>query len=282
MAVVFALRGTSLNAHYSGYGKTPATFTNDGRGAPAVVPGLSFGSSDISMTLASGTARRGLIYPGVSNWTNNDAFAVLIRVMPGYTGAPAQNRGLWQANGGNISVGFGNCALYHTTAETLNLWVSRGSDGLDCFSAATTATWSVVASTYYDVMVSWNGTIASSSIKFSVDGVELETRHPLRARAGSNNKLTPSIMLGGHYGQPGCNASVNEFVVWDTAEAHVYAARTDFISVPAFDGLSNSDPGISNVLNGVTYTINGSSLTGTMAASTGGGSDPTKIARPIA
>jgi len=268
MAIVFALRGTSLDAYRSFSGKSPGLFYNDSNGAPAVASdGGAFGGSAINLNLASGTANRGLIYTGLNNLSNNAAFAILIRYAPNYTGSPAQNRSLWQVTSGLTSTGFGTMRMYHTTAGKLHLWISRCSDGLDCTDAATTASFSPTSGTYYDIMFSWDGTGSANTMKFSVNGAELETRSPAssRARSGQDVKFTPGLIIGGNYNQAGLNGKLSEFIVWDNAEPHTYTARTDFLSTTAFDGLSNTDPGIANVRLSTGYVIAGTSYTGTAA-----------------
>ena len=265
MAVTFSLRGTSLVAHYSTSGSAAGLFTNDANGVPALAVGTSFGSSDIAFTLTSGTAMRGMNFPGLLNLSNNQAFAVLIRLKPAYTGSPTQNRSLWQVTSGITSTGFGTMRMYHGSNGKLHIWVSRCGDGLDCFDVDTTASWSPVSGTYYDVMFSWDGSTTAGAMKFSIDGVELETRTATRARTNQDIKYTPGLIIGGNYNQPGMNASLNEFVFFDNAEAHVYSARSDFYTVAAFDGSVYTNPGIANVRSSTAYTQAGLPYTGTAA-----------------
>ncbi len=235
MAVVFQVRGTSLDAHRSFSGKTPGLFFNDANGVAAVAADVgAFGGSSINMDLASGTAQRGLIYPGLSNLSANPAITILIRFTPAWTGNPAQSRSLFQISSGLTSVGFGTCRGYITTGGKIHLWFSRTTDGLDCFDVATTASFAPTAGTATEIMFSWSGDTSAGSMKYSVDGVELETKTATRART-VDVKFTPGLIIGGNYNQTGLNGKLQEFVVWDTAENHVYATRSDFITAAALD-----------------------------------------------
>jgi hypothetical protein len=52
-------------------------------------------------------------------------------------------------------------------------------------------------------------------------------------------------------------------VLFDNAENHVYAARSDFYTVAALDGESYSDPGVANVKTGTGYNYAGAAQVGT-------------------
>lgn len=270
MAVVFQLRGTSLTAHRSFSGPTPGLFTNDANGVAAVaVDAGAFGGSSINMKLASGTAQRGLIYPGLSNLSANAAITILIRFTPNWTGNPAQSRSLFQITSGLTSVGFGTCRGYITTGGKIHLWFSRTSDGLDCFDVATTASFAPTSGTPTEIMFSWDGTTTANAMKYSIDGVELETKTATRART-VDVKFTPGLIIGGNYNQTGLNGDLQEFTIWDTAENHVYATRSDFTTATAFDGTNNTSPGAGNVKSGTTWVLNGVTQTGTLALGGGG------------
>jgi hypothetical protein len=133
-----------------------------------------------------------------------------------------------------------------------------------------------VSGTPVDIMTSWDGTTAAGTFKFSINGVELGTSTLNAAHTAYGNPLLrPAVTLGQGIGGLVSNWDLNEFVLYDTAEAHVHAARTAFETPPVIGELF---PAVGQVKSADTYYYTNAARTGTYApasvtvSTAGGGS----------
>lgn len=269
MAVTFIVRGTQTDAWYSNSGKTHGDFLSSGGTAAAVtnVAG-AFGGQAIDMWDATPRSRS-LCWPGQKNWTQNLAFAVLIRIIPQFTGFPPDNENLLAISDqrGNQNAGI---SIRWNSAGTLNI-VANANQAQSLIAATTTSTISGVNGTAMDIMVSWDGVTKANGVQVGVDGVLLQQLTAAQNYAAFNPtrswQLTNSISCGfGGVSPSGFSKwYLNEIVLFDNAQTVVYTARTGYWPLSAFDALAATDPGIANVRSATAYQIAGVSLTGTAA-----------------
>lgn len=261
-AVTFALRGNSLTPRYAAGGKASANYlSNVYASTPAAVENFGhasvFGGQAINLIGLSDT--RSLLFNSYGNWiTGSNVFSALFRIVPNWTGNPAGLRRIVRIGQANSPAWAGGLLLEIQTDGKLFAVARDASDkGTLLFSFTTASALSFTSGTATDIMIVSDG----ARVYLSQDGVEIHDA-ALTSTAAQLGALVGGAIWLGPYPWDG---SYNEVVIWNTAEPHEYAARTDFISVADFDGTSATDPGIANVRSGTTYTIAGASLTGTAA-----------------
>lgn len=271
MALIFALRGTSLDAYSSRRGKTPYAFASSGNSAPVVVTGLShasvFGGSAIDCEASANF--RYLSYPGHRNvgTAAAGAMTVIVRFVPNFTGAPPSNQGLISFDTGVRDFYASYFQLILNTSGQLTMYFAKGdASGLHVNSNTTATKTDWVAGQAYDICFSWDGTTGAGKMKFSIQGVAFDTMTPLVATSFQPLHIR-ALQLGYTDDANRVTGKYNEVLIFDSAENHVYTARTDFYTTTAFDELSNVDPGIASVKTGTGYTIAGVALTGTYTGS---------------
>lgn len=271
MGIVFANRGT-FTARYS-------------NGGPA---GMSFGNT-IPTTGADGTALSGnsIVFPannnfksvtfaGRRNTPNGRAFSLLLRIKPAYSASPAANQGMFclTAGSGNVT----GVDLIHNTAGNLIVLVKNESSASSINSVSAGA-WSPVSGTWYDVVITWDGTTTASSFKVYVNAVLIGSITPTSAWTASwTNQYLSAINLGiSMAGSVVNGATMDECVIWDSVITPSSvtlvsgtgslngSARTSLVDVTAFDGSINSGAGAANIRTGTTETIDGVVVTGTAA-----------------
>lgn len=262
MSVVFALRGTSLDAYHSLGGKSPALSGSPVPALEASVISGAFGGSVINMD----GALKKLSWPGRKNIAPapNGAVTILKRILPTFSGTPGSNTGLmrWDASSGSDLLGWfinpdGSLFIYLVNAAAAILWNH---------TTPVKSDW--VADQPTDLMISWDGSADANSVKVSIDGVEFDTFTPAGASGIDPSRI---MILEAGIAFSGVQApkfKLNELLIFDSAEAHVYAARTNFWPIDALDGLDNSDPGIANVRSGTIYLFGGASRSGSLQVPT--------------
>lgn len=293
MAVIFQVRGTSLTAYYARFA---ASYGLTGTGtAVALVSDNSagiFGGSYIDMN--SPSVVRGIGYPGFTNTPSGQTFAILMRVIPRYTGNPASNN-TYFCWGGITGSLVNSVEISHLTTGKLRLRYTNNAQ--TAFSVDTTISFAPVSGTPVDLMLSWDGSTTANAIKWSVDGVELETRTAGTALPTADQNLRTHISIGAGPTSAISDFELNELVIFDTAESHTYTARTDFYTATNFEGMASAaqvktgevvayttgtrtgtydgsdrytDPGVSLVLSPTAYKFNSTTnnRTGTLIAPT--------------
>ncbi len=237
MSLRFALRGTSLNAWYSYGGRYSAPYGNivDDPAVTANANAGVFGGSVINMI--TGSVTKGLIFPGGLNLgatNNNGSVSVLARIVPSTTVSPFAGFGCVQTGSvfGNHSHAY-RCGITSAGHPYFQLHTLAGATT----SYIGTSTINATINVPFDVMFTWDGTSSANTIKFSKDGVELETMTSTNTCANRNVRANNSFVVGTiTAGATPIAASLNELLIWDTVEAHTYTARTTFWDVPEFDG----------------------------------------------
>lgn len=266
-AVTFALRGDSLTPRYAKGGKLRANYlaaVNFGTPA-AVVTAASIsatgtkGSSLIDVHLTNGD-ERAVKYLTGANWvTGTNVFAIRISFVPNWTGNPATDKSLFfignDANNFNGGVKIG---LLDNGKLQVSMKTGDGV-GTNIVNASTTGTLSFTSKTKTEIMLSCDGT----TLRASQDGVEVGT-WALGVTDRYMNSVIASSMIIGPYS---VDTWIDELVIWDTAENHVYTPSSSYLTVDDFDGTSSTDPGAANVLSTAgAYIIAGVTKTPTYVA----------------
>jgi hypothetical protein len=186
-----------------------------------------------------------------------------MRIVPQWSGNPTAGQGLFMVS----SDGFLKANHFEWFILTTGRFQFFMTDrfGATLLNAVTSNVVTFVAGTPMDLMVSWDGTSGAGKFKISINGVELETITMGTARTADANAIG-AITIGNSPNGPRSNFKLNELVVFDNAENHVYATRTDFYTVAAFDGENNTDPGQANVRLATGYVIAGVAKTGALVA----------------
>jgi hypothetical protein len=258
MAITLAIQGTQLNAVYSKFanvanlvGPTPPSLVASG------AAGI-FGGSYISMNSAS---LKGVMYPGYANLPTASVFSVLLRIIPRYSGTPATNQVLWSMNSIG-SLGPHQIELTHNSGTGF-FGVRMAANGGSAIAFSSGVAFVPVSGTPVDIMVAWDGTTLTGGLKFGVDGVQLAAVNmtaPFVGMASGSNRAVFSIGQG--ISTIISAFDLNECVVYDTAENHVYSVRTGFVSVSAAEGF----PPVGSVRSGLAYYYFVTPSTGTMVA----------------
>jgi hypothetical protein len=272
MAYVFGVRGTSKNARYSNGGplgvdqNSEWTVTADGTAI-----------SGSALVAGANTNRKAIVYPGRYNTPNGRAISILCRTKRSYSNAPTASTpvlpGLYVGNGR-----MGRLEFTHAlTSGNINL-LFINQLGSNCLNASI-GNWLPTSGTWYDLVMTWDGTTTTNAIKFYVDNVLLGQATASAALSASwANTWWSEISLGDTVAGAVWNgSSVEELVVWDTVinpgsvalvsgtGALNGAARTSPVDVTAFDGSVNTGAGAANIRSGISEVINGVTINGTAA-----------------
>lgn len=272
MAIMFAVRGDSMTARYSGGSNYAAK-----QGSPSVVSDAgSLGGNRIDL-ITSGNLKA-IFFEARNNVFAGRTFSVLCRIKSNYTGAPAASTGFF--NIGVPTTGYcPTMGIHHHTTGTLRAHCQNEAFQTS-LSEASHGSWSPTANTRYDLVWTWDGTTTASASKIYVDASLLGS---VTASFALSSSLVSEdwrdIVLGPNCRVSNSNFSLEEFVLWNeiidpTSVALVGgtgslngASRTAFVDVASLNGSSYTDPGIANVKTGTSYTYNGTSLTGTYTGS---------------
>lgn len=254
MALLFALRGNSLTPRYAVGGKAYANYLAAANvNNPAAVANLAhasvFGGQAINLIGLNDT--RVLLYPSLGNWpSGSDVFSLLLRVVPDWTGNPAGVRRIIAIGTVNTPAFAGGILLEVQTDGTLYA-VARGESdsGALIFNVVTTETFDFTSGVATDIMIVCDG----SRVKISQEGVEKYNG----ALSNTGLKLNPLVAGAIRLGPYPWAGYYNEVVIWNSAEPHEYAPRTEFIACDEFDGTESTDPGEANVADGTEYVIDG-------------------------
>jgi hypothetical protein len=276
VGIVFAVRGDSLDARYSGGGKTPVSFLGTSTTIAVAADGGAIGGSLIQFSDTNNN-QKFLVWPGRYNTPNGVNLSCLMRVKASHTGAPSARRSVMPT----FSTGRSASIEVTQAITTGNIEFSAvTAAGATANTNTSFGAWSPTSGTYYDLGFSVDISGTTNAAKFYIDGVLLGTISLGAAVAASwDNTRFFEIMLGGGRLSNGIfRGDFNELVIWDSiidftanqtltsgSGALNGASRTAFVDVAAFDGALYSNPGIANVRSGTSYSYAGASLTGTAA-----------------
>ncbi len=273
MGVIAAYRSTQTDLWYNAGGGKAMGQARIAATAAIVVTAVTsevgvFGGSYLAKASASVT--RAPLWPGLANTPSGSAFAVLMRIIPRFSGTPP-TFDLLTMSACNPNPG-GLIDLIVLATGAFRMRYADGDGNISPTSVSTAATYvSYVSGTALDIMYSWDGTVNAGSFKVSVNGVEIGTGNPPAAFFTGLQSLRAGIMSGVGAASSLANFDINEIVIFDNAQNHVYATRTDFWPISQFDGSANTDVGVSNVLSTASYVYQGVTKTGTVGASTNPG-----------
>jgi hypothetical protein len=270
--IVFDVRGT-FTARYSNGGATGLGFGNTAPTSAADGGALSGNS----IQFAANNNLKAATWIGELNTPNGRAMSVLVRWKANYTGSPVAGRQIFALGGGGGIIRY---ELGHNTSGNLIVNVRNETSGL-AINSVSAGAWSPTSGTWYDIVMTWDGTTTASSCTVYVDAVSIGTITPALALSSSwTNRYFNFIQVGWGVGINGIvnGERVDEIVIWDgvidptsvTLDSGTGslngASRVSLVAVSALDGTSYTDPGIANVKSGVSYTYAGTSQTGTLAS----------------
>ncbi len=271
MALLFSLRGNSLDARYATRDAT--------HGSIATPPSLEttgwsgeIGASSIKMRSGSSSLQSSLSFAGREN-TPACGFSILARV------AFAANTGLYglYCIAGGPHNGWNSIYLYYN-AGTL---IARWHDSTGTARINVNYVWTPTLNTFYDIFYKFDGTTAANAAKLYVDNVLGGQGTSAVIRPADDRKQTAFIDVGmAAFDVTASAMNVNEFSIWNTQEnpssilltsglaALNGVSRTAFVDAAAFDGATNVGAGAANIRSGSTETIAGVLVTGTAAIPT--------------
>lgn len=274
---VFQVRGDSVNARRSSFGKvpvvagtTPATQSDAG----------AIGGNSLKLDNGSTFALQVLSYPGRTNIPSTQGISVHIRLKTGYTGTPSSSCGFFDIGGVFGSQWAGRISLDHRVTSG-NLVVSYSADKNSTGSTATlVSAWSPTSGTWYDIVLCWDGTTGSNKMELFIDGSSAGTATAGVAWTSPRpNESQQFITLGCSASVTTSRITINEFNIWSgviTPSSVTLtggsgslngASRTQFVDATAFDGSLNTSAGAANIRSGnTTEVIAGVTTTGTMVA----------------
>lgn len=258
MAITFQVRGSQLNAYYARFAAY-CGFAGTGTD-PAVTASATSGHFGSYIAMADASVMRGLLYPGYMNLPTGQAFSILTRIIPRFTGVPTASQVLFVAGG--ISTNYINSIEldWMITTGALRLRVTNSAQVATIFT--TTATFSGTSGTAVDLGVAWDGTTSANALKFYANGSLLEQQTPGTALPTARIGARQSIGIGQGNASAVSNYDLVECAVWDSvenlADASI-ASRTAYISTTAGEGF----PAVSVVETGTTYYYMDQSRTGT-------------------
>lgn len=265
-AVLFSLRGDSLTPRYAAGGKAYSTFlggsTLSNPPAPVTCSDPScFGGWAIASSTAGGDYREWYYLSRGNFPTNTRTMSIRVRFAPNYSGTPPNDINLIRIGEPRSNTVYGGVRIWVQDNNTA-LFQAQPKNGLSnlFLSAPSMSAIPLANGVFRDYMLVMNG--ATGMWYASIEGVEIASGSMGGDNSGPWNLDTivaPNIV----FGTWPFNGWINEATIWDTAEPHVYTARTAWLDVPDFDGTTYSDPGEANVLSSASYTYAGVAKTGT-------------------
>lgn len=269
MSVVFAYRSTRTKAWFSNSGgEMGAAYNKNGSTvAPFIAdntdPGVFGGKV---LRLGDQGVMCGPIWPGFQNTPDTGPFAVLMRIVPYWTGAPVSQDLIAMGMGTQAS----NCPALINLLMLSNgsfrlRWDQNGDGNATSTTTGAGAFTGFVAGVPVDIMLSWDNEVAGSTVFWSVDGVLVGQSSAPNFFLTGMQKARGCISMGVATTSAQNHYDINEIVIFDHNENPVYSPRTDFWPIAEFDGTENTDPGVANVRDAVLYKIDGTPLTGTLS-----------------
>lgn len=250
MAIVFAVRGTSTTAFFSGGFPTPTTYGSANVSA-SVAAGVIGGST---LDLDQGAfGQHSLSYNGYQNISLTQQWSILIRCAVGSTsdanqffaiGAYGQLGTLQWRNGGVGLLPLTSTDYAGSTLVTLNI------------------TQAATIGAYYDYFCTFDGSLAAANQITYLNSTATGTASTGATRTAYSTGFGTGIILGAQNaaGQNSTRLFVNEFVIWNTivnptsvvltntTAALNGTARTAFVQVTASTGGNVTVAGVNRKL----------------------------------
>jgi hypothetical protein len=273
--IKFALHGNSLTAYkHSGAGKTGFGYTPlSAIAAASEADATAIGATRLNFDTGQ-TDIKAMMWPGFANGSTTGKFSVLCRCSFSFTGAPGNLSSIFAISGPPLVGSAGNAMVMVNLHPdgTIRLFLNNQRGGV-LFTNSSFGAWTPVAGTWYDIVLTWDGTTSANAIKLYIDATSFANKSAGNVSTdASGNYVQGSVILGmgtssGFRG----DVLVNEFVIWDDVIDPTSgglnlngASRGSFVSVPApLDPTNSVGAGPGNIRNGTTETINGVAVTGT-------------------
>ncbi len=270
MALIFSLRGNSLDARYARGDATHGQYSNI-IAAALESTGWSGEIGGSSVKIRNGTTPNvgGLLFPGRNN-TPAKAFSILTRVAMSNSAATS---GIFATGSGPHS-NASSILIFYSVAGTLNFRVNDLSQNarINAFGS-----WTPTVQRYYDIFIRYDGTNGANKGQIYIDGV-------LFAQATSGVNMPADSRVNVNYICLGAAAfdvqstclNGNELVIWDSYEDPTSilltsgigslngTSRTAFVDCAAFDGATNVGAGAANIRLGTNEIISGVTSTGSL------------------
>lgn len=269
MALLFALRGDSLTPRYAKGGKEYSTFLGGSTLAVPPVPvALSdpscFGGYAIQSNTAAGDYRE-WYYSARGNWVRGTrTFSMLVRAATNYSGTPPNDINLMRVGEPRSNTVYGGARIWLQDNNTC-LFMAQPKNGLSnhFLTAPSLSGNPLVAGVFKDYMLTAND--ATGKWYASIDGVQVATGD----LAGDGNGAwdfdwitAPNIV----FGTWPFNGWINEALIWDTCEPHVYSPRTAWLDCADFDGTAYDNVAANELKSGLTKRQAGVSVVGSVIA----------------
>jgi hypothetical protein len=266
MALKFHLLGDSLDARYAAGFRGHAVAGGTDADAPltaSATPGVWAGS------VISLVARKALVFAGERNWTpGTDAFTVLMRILPTWTGAPARFQELLN-NGFGSATGVDGAFLGYNSSDNPYA-VCKTKAGAAIVVGDLGGVLPFISGTPIDIwFIQKSGSGAGKFEVWYANHGNAPTR--VTNAAVINPATARTLFLAGRIAFGVENGlysdySIVEAAVWDTAEdPTAYGVRAAAITSTVFEGAANTDPGEAFVFDGTAYMIDGVAKSGTFA-----------------
>jgi len=249
MAVVFAVRGDSLDARFSSEGKSPGVTGSIHAAVTTDEPGIN-GTNSIDM-VGTGAAPRPLIYNGRTNTPSGLDRSILIRCKL----ASAASLGL--INMGTMTRNsFSYLGLEATAGGEVTARVGNAMGGTD---TGTTTGAALGTSAFKDILVTWDGTNGAGKLNVYVDATsrlsDTMSRFLPNPFTLEDQLAVGHIMFGSNHSFINAHMSVDEVVIWDEiidptsvtltsgSGSLNGASRTAYVDVAEYDGMAASGGG---------------------------------------
>lgn len=269
-AIVFNVRGDSLNARYSNGGATGVRTSTTLVAITSDTVGISSTAIDLN-TVASA---KSLSWAGRGNVPNGRSLSFNVGYIPQYTGSPSSRRSIFYIGGSGGRLGM--IEIDHETSGLLTALV-KNEAGTAVLNVATIVAFAPMSGRRYDLSLQYDMSGTTNAFKFYIDAVLVATLSPSAAfTANWNNQYFNEISIGSGDSSAAALARYDEITIWDTLEDFTAnftlnsgsallngSARSSYITTTAFDGSTYTDPGVANVLSTASYTFAGVAKTPT-------------------
>lgn len=253
MALIFAVRGTQTKPYYSRGSQSFTTILNASGSAATSIVANADPSVFGNFVLRFNTTRTEPRWIAGDNWCETMAFALILRIVPQWTGLPAASYTLVKIGETAYAACYFRVSV--TTAGKLSIeFYNQRAGAIVAFT--TTTVYSFVSGQAIEFMFENDGTGAANSFRVYLNGVLDQSVTPAASAVPWDNKVSAYIALA-NATAAGQLYDLNELLIFN-APIGAYAARTGFYATPALNG--DTMPAASDVRLGVTRGL----ITGTL------------------
>lgn len=283
MALKFQLRGTSKTAWHAAALQAGSVLNGAESQTPVVssaIPGV-FGGSLIDMRNALPLA-----YIGADNWAvGTRAFTVLLRIVPTWSGTPANSQGMFYVGPANLINEPYDGLRWQLANYGVTLVRINDVNGTTIYNDQLYNTFpTFTANVPTDLWLAWDGTSNPIELWQGLNGqvpIKLCSNSPYTTAAATRVRNVATSLIVGRSDVNDSSTTdyyLNELVIWDQyMNPTSFGARSSFISASQLEGYDYSDPGAGNVAAGVSYQYAGLTELGTLGSITNEYVAPTLI-----